>query len=251
MAKRFTDKTVLITGGSSGIGFATAARLRQEGARVVITGRDKEKLDRAAAKLGDEDQVFPVVSDAANVEDIDYLVSMIERHVGRLDVTFANAGTGLFKPFTEFSEADFDQHVATNFKGVFFTIQKVLPLMNRGGAIILNASWTYHRPMGSAALYSATKAAVANLARTLTTELADRQIRVNAISPGYINTPLFNEDQLPEEEAAWRRGEVPMGRFGRAEEVANVVAFLASDEASYVAGQDILIDGGLVTAKVE
>lgn len=249
--QRFNGKRILITGGSSGMGLATAELMVQEGAQVIITGRNQGKLEKAAQTIGAGDRIIPIVCDVSQVEEIDRLMAIIKEQVGSLDIIFANAGSGIFKSFAEFSEADFDQQVATNFKGTFFTVQKALPLINDGGAVVINASWTFHRPMGPAALYSATKAAIANLARTLTTELSNRRIRVNAVSPGYINTDQFNEAQLSEGEAAWRSKEVPLGRFGKANEVAQVVAFLASDEASYLAGQDILVDGGLARSKVE
>jgi NAD(P)-dependent dehydrogenase (short-subunit alcohol dehydrogenase family) len=172
----------------------------------------------------------------------------IGRRHGRLDVVFANAGVGVFKPTAGITERDFDYSVDVNFKGVFFTIQKALPLMTSGGAIVINASWTVHRGNGILSLYSATKAAVHNLARTLAADLAPHGIRVNSISPGYIDTPMYPEAALTDQEAAQVTSRVVAGRFGRSQEVAAAVAFLASDEASYINGQDLLIDGGLVNA---
>ncbi|WP_327092205.1 SDR family oxidoreductase [Nonomuraea sp. NBC_01738] len=243
---RFTGKTALITGGTSGMGLATAHRLVEEGAQVIVTGRTRGRVDQAAAALGPN--ALGVVADAADLGDLTALMAAIETRYGRLDILFANAGTGTFKPFAEITEADFDQSVAVNVKGVFFTIQKALPLLADGASIVINASWTLHRGNGILTLYSATKAAAHNLARTLAAELAPRGIRVNSVSPGYIDTPMYPAAALSEAEAAAITGRVVAGRFGRAEEVAAAVAFLSSAEASYVNGQDLVIDGGLVAA---
>lgn len=243
---RYTDKVALVTGGTSGMGRATARRLLSEGAQVVITGRDASRLDKAVADLGGRTHGF--VADVADLTALDDLVQDIRNQYGRLDVVFANAGVGIFKPSREITEEDFDRSVAVNFKGVFFTIQKTLPLIPDGGTIVVNASWTLHRGVAVLSVYSATKAAVHNLARTLAADLAPRGIRVNSISPGYIDTPMYPEADLPEEVAAATRNRVAARRFGRAEEVADAVAFLASAEASYINGQDLVIDGGLVGA---
>lgn len=241
---RYTGKIALITGGTSGMGAATARRLLDEGAQVVITGRDRSRLDAAVAELGEH--THGVVADAGDPTALDALMLEIGERYGRLDMVFANAGTGVFKPSREITEADFDHCVAVNFKGVFFTIQKALPFIPDGGAVVINASWTLHRGGDVLSLYSATKAAVHNLARTLAADLAPRRIRVNSISPGYIDTPMYPEAELPEAVAAANRGRVPAGRFGRPEEIAAAVAFLASTEASYINGQDLIVDGGLV-----
>jgi NAD(P)-dependent dehydrogenase (short-subunit alcohol dehydrogenase family) len=246
---RFEEKVILITGGTSGMGLAAAKRFLDEGAWVIITGRRQDKLDTIAHQLNKEDHLLPVQADATNLKALDLVFKRITETYGYLDVVFANAGIGTFKPVAEFSEEDFDHLVNVNFKGVFFTIQKALPLLRNGGAVIINASWTLYRGNGTNALYSATKAAVHNLARTIAEDVAARQIRVNSISPGYINTEQFNESSLPAGEASRRKHEVPLGRFGTPDEIARAVAFLASDDASYITGQDILIDGGLVTTR--
>ncbi|MFI6813461.1 SDR family NAD(P)-dependent oxidoreductase [Nonomuraea sp. NPDC050328] len=244
--ERFTNRTVLITGGTSGMGLATARRLLDEGAYVVITGRDEARLRRAAAELDAGPRLLTVRADAADLADLDRLMRRVETWRGGLDAVFANAGTGVFKLSSELTEADFDQASDVNFKGVYFTVQKALPLLKEGGAIVLNASWTIHRGLPVASVYSATKAAVHNLARTLGSELAPRGIRVNSVSPGYIDTEMYRGAN-PDPEADRRNAaEVPLGSIGHAAEVAAAVAFLASDDASYVTGQDLVVDGGLV-----
>ncbi|MEV1176492.1 glucose 1-dehydrogenase [Nonomuraea sp. NPDC049784] len=243
---RFTDKTVLITGGTSGMGLATAHRLITEGAHVIVTGRAQQRVDQATAALGP--RAFGVVADAADLRGLDVLMDTIKTRYGRLDVVFANAGVGTFVPFADITESDFDHAVDVNFKGVFFTIQKALPLIVDHGSIVINASWTLHRGNGILTLYSATKAAAHNLARTLAAELAPRGIRVNSISPGYIDTPMYPAAALSETETAAITGRIAAGRFGQPEEIATAVAFLASCEASYINGQDLVIDGGLVNA---
>ncbi|MFI0454111.1 SDR family NAD(P)-dependent oxidoreductase [Actinomadura sp. 6N118] len=245
---RFTGKIALITGGTSGMGLATAARLLAEDAQLIITGRDQTRLDAAVKELDAGDRVLAVRADAASLADLDTLMATVRERLGRLDVVFANAGVGTFKPSAEITEADFDETVAVNFKGVYFTVQKAVPLLSDGGAIVINASWTLYRGLPVASVYSATKAAVHNLARTLAADLAPRRIRVNSVSPGYIDTPMFRGAAPSEEEAAAYTAQVVAGRLGSSEDIAGAVAFLASAEASYINGQDLVIDGGLVTA---
>lgn len=239
--------TALITGGTSGMGLETARLLLRAGGRVAITGRDTERLAAARADLGGGDRVLGIAADAADSEALDTAIAEVAERFGRLDLLFANAGVAAFQPADEVTDAEFDRIVGINFKGVYFTIQKALPLLADGSAIIVNASWTLHRGMAGATLYSATKAAVHSLARTLAAELAPRRIRVNSVSPGYIATPMFH-DNVADDAHNDIRSAIPAARFGTAEDVAAAVVFLASPAASYINGQDLVIDGGLVGA---
>ncbi|MBF6214507.1 glucose 1-dehydrogenase [Nocardia puris] len=248
MGNRFDDKIALVTGATSGIGLATARRLHAEGAQVIVTGRDQRKLDATAEELGD--RVLAVRGDVADPADLDALTTAIRARFDRLDVLVANAGIGSFQPSAEVTEDEFDRVVGINFKGVFFTVQKALPLLPDHAAIVLNASWALHRGVQGAALYSATKAAVHNLARTLAAELAPRRIRVNSVSPGYIETPSYRENVSAAAKSA-AIAVVPAARLGTSEDVAATIAYLASPDAAYVNGQDILVDGGMITAVPE
>ncbi|GAB1514994.1 SDR family oxidoreductase [Actinophytocola sp. KF-1] len=231
---RFEGRTALVTGGTSGIGLATARRLRAEGAQVVVTGRSRVESSEFAAVRGD----------VTDMNDLDALAAAVRDRFGRLDVVFANAGVATFGALAEVAEAEYDRVMATNVKGVYFTMQKLAPLLAEDAAVVINASWTLHRGMAGGSLYSATKAAVHNLARTLAAELAP--VRVNTVSPGYITTPMFHAN-VPEADQPGVLSAIPLARFGTAEDVAGAVAFLASREASYITGQDLIIDGGLTT----
>ena len=244
---RFQDEVVVITGGSSGIGLATSQRFIEEGAQVVITGRNPERLDSAVARLGD--RATGIRGDVSNVEDLDHLFAQVRDRFGRVNVLFANAGFESWNPIEEVTPEDFDSLFATNVRGLFFTVQRALPLMSEGASVILNASINAHIGIPNLSTYSATKAAVRSLGRSLGAELAPRGIRVNVVSPGYIETPEALRDTSPEVAEALRKRFlplVPMGRTGRVEEIAAVVAFLASDDASYFCGADLVPDGGWI-----
>ncbi|PPJ07820.1 oxidoreductase [Nocardia nova] len=240
---RFDGKIALVTGGTSGMGLATARRLRDEGARVIVTGRDPGRLAATADELGPE--ALAIAGDTADLAAIDAVFETVRNGYGRLDVLFVNAGIGFFPPTDAVTEADFDRVIGVNLKGVFFTVQKAIPLLAPDAAVVINASWALHRGMPSGSLYSATKAAAHNLARTFAAELGAKGIRVNSVSPGYIDTPALRAE-LPEAVQSAVAGDIVAGRIGSAEDVAATVAFLASSEASYITGQDLLVDGGLV-----
>lgn len=235
-------RVVLVTGGSEGMGLASAKEFLESGDEVIITARDKARLDELRAKYPD---LHTYVSDAGNSQDRKSLMQSIKERFGRIDVLFSNVGIGLFKPLSDISEDEFDKVVNVNYKGTFFMIQEALKLMPENSRIVVNASWTYHRGLYSSSLYGSTKAAIAHLVKTLAIELAPRHININSVSPGYINTKQFNEEMLGEEGAKQRKAQVPLKRFGKPEEVAKMVHFLASNEADYITGQDLLIDGGL------
>jgi NAD(P)-dependent dehydrogenase (short-subunit alcohol dehydrogenase family) len=245
---KLEDKVAVITGGTTGIGFATARRFIDEGAQVVFTGRTQATLDAAQAELGE--RALGVRGDVAKLGDLDRLYATVKQRFGRVDTLFANAGVAPFAPADAVDEAAFDALFDVNVKGLFFTVTKALPLMSKGSTIVLNSSIANSMGMPATAVYSATKAAVRSLARTLCSELGPKGIRVNAVSPGPIETPIFGKLGLPKEAVEGFADSVtkrsPLARFGRPEEVANVVLFLASDESSYVAGADYVVDGGLL-----
>jgi NAD(P)-dependent dehydrogenase (short-subunit alcohol dehydrogenase family) len=245
--KRLEGKVAVVTGGNSGIGLASARRLHEEGARVVITGRDRRTLDAAASAIGAG--TVALQSDASKLEDIEQLFSAVESRVGKIDVLFANAGIAKFAPYSASPAALFDELFATNVKGVYFTLQKAIPHLNDGASVILNTSVAGSKGTENMGIYSATKAAVRSFARTAATELKERNIRVNAVAPGPIATPIFGRSGLTEEQIdgfkAGISARVPLGRIGRPEEIAGAVAFLASDDASYITGIELNVDGGM------
>jgi NAD(P)-dependent dehydrogenase (short-subunit alcohol dehydrogenase family) len=234
----------LITGGNSGIGLATARRFVDEGAYVFITGRREPELNAAVKEIGEN--VTGVQGDVANLGDLDRLFAQIKRETGKLDVVFANAGITTMTPFGNITEDDYDSLFNANVKGLLFTVQKALPLMPDGGSIILNASIVASKGFRDWSVYSATKAAVRSFARTWTTDLKDRRIRVNALSPGYIDTPPWRSLTVAEMRAnIMSSGTVPLGRFGTADEIAKVAVFLAADDSSYITGTEVFVDGGV------
>jgi NAD(P)-dependent dehydrogenase (short-subunit alcohol dehydrogenase family) len=245
----FKNKVAVVTGGTSGMGLATVRSLVASGASVVFTGRDRHKLNGIVEELSSLGHIMGMEADATDLNAIDKLIGEIKSQFGRVDILFANAGIGRFKPFLETDEFDYNAVLDANLKGAFFIIQKCVPLMPPGSSIIINASWTPHRALPQSAIYTASKAAVAALAKALAAELAEQGIRVNAISPGFINTGQFNENQLPAREAISYKQAIPLKRFGEPREIAEVACFLASEGASFVNGQDIVIDGGMVVTQ--
>jgi NAD(P)-dependent dehydrogenase (short-subunit alcohol dehydrogenase family) len=240
-------KVAVITGGNSGIGLATAQRLAAEGAYVFITGRRQSELDAAVKLIGKN--VTAVQGDVSNLADLDRLYATVKQQKGRIDILFANAGGGEFAPLGSITEAHYDKTFNINVKGVLFTVQKALPLLVDGGAIVLNASIVSSKGMPAFSVYSATKAALRSFARTWTVDLKDRKIRVNAVSPGPIETPgvdglAKNPGDLAQIKANLASA-VPMGRMGTADEIAKVVSFLASDDASFITGIELFVDGGM------
>ena len=247
---KLEGKIALVTGGTSGIGLATAKRFVAEGAHVFITGRRQTELDAAVKEIGKN--VTGVQSDASKLADLDRLFATIEQEQGHLDVLFANAGGGELVPLGTISEEHFDKTFNTNVKGVLFTVQKALPLLPLGASIILNASTASVTGNAAFSVYSATKAAVRSFARSWTLDLKERKIRVNAISPGVIPTPAYNHIGLSDEQVqevqefvSSQVSTIPLGRVGTPDEIAKAVVFLASDDSSYVNGIELFVDGGM------
>ena len=245
---KFEGKIVIVTGGSSGIGLATAERFVDEGAHVVITGRREKELKEAAAFI--KTNVTTVVGDVSRLDDLDRLFAVVKEKHGYIDILFANAGAGTVAPLAVATEAQYDQTFDVNVKGMFFTVQKALPLFKDGGSIILNSSVSNVMGLPMFTAYAASKAAVRSFARGWAMELKDRKIRVNCMSPGAIDTPaLATTTGLTAEQAeqavAQFTTQIPMGRRGTPEEIAAAVTFLASDESSYITGVDLAVDGGM------
>ncbi|KQS67377.1 oxidoreductase [Methylobacterium sp. Leaf361] len=248
MTGRFQDKVVVVTGGTSGIGLATAQAFVAEGASVFITGRRQEALDAAVKRIGG--RITGVRGDMANLADIDRLYDAVQQKHAQIDVVFANAGGGSFAPLGAITEAHYQSIFDTNVKGVLFTVQKALPLLRDGAAIVLTGSTTGSSGTPAFSVYSATKAAVRNFARNWILDLKDRRIRVNTISPGVTETAGLDELFGGGDQAAatkdYLAGQIPAGRVGRPEEIAQAVLFLASDAASFVNGVELFADGGQV-----
>lgn len=237
-------KVAVITGGNSGIGYASAEKLKAKGAKVVITGRSVDKVRTAASELG----VKGIVADVNDLSAIDDLVSHVKSEFGKVDILFVNAGIYDPAPIGEITEAMFDHQMGTNFKGALFTVEKFIPLLNDGASVINLSSIFANSGMANTAVYAASKAAMNSYTRTAATELAPRKIRVNAINPGPIFTPIYGKIGLPEADlndlAGAIENRIPLKRFGQPEDIANLVAFLASDEASFITGSEYNIDGG-------
>ncbi len=247
MTGKLKDKVALITGGSSGIGLATARRFCEEGAYVFITGRRQQQLDEAVRLLGD--CASAIRADVSDMGDLNCLVEEIRARKGRLDVLFANAGGGSLAPLGEITEDHFDRIFDVNVRGLLFSVQKALPLMPRGGTIVLNASTAGSKGMPAFSVYSASKAAVRNLARSWALDLRDRGIRVNVVSPGVVPTAAYELLGLTHAQieafVQMQLASIPLGRVGTVEEVAHAVAFLASEDSAFVNGVELFVDGGM------
>jgi len=248
--KILANKVAVITGGNSGIGYATAKEFVDKGAQVIITGRNKDSVAKAAQELG----VTGIVSDQSHLGQIDDLVAQVKVQFGKVDILFLNAGVANFSPVETATEAHFDGIMNANVKGVYFTVQKFIPILNDGAAIVFNTSINAVLGMPDSGVYSASKAAIISLNRVLARELASRKIRVNAVSPGPVATPLYDKLGLTEAEVngfGTVLGErILLKRFARSEEIANVVRFLASDDASFITGTELTVDGGLTVNAV-
>ncbi len=244
---KLESKVAVITGGNSGIGLATAKEFKEQGAQVIITGRDQQTLEAAKREIGGN--VMAVRSDTSSLAEIDKLFAAVKEKFGHIDVLFVNAGIGKFAPVDDVTEEFFDSIMDINFKGAYFTIQKALPLLNENASIILNSSIIANIGMPNTSVYAASKAALITLARTLSAELVSRGIRVNAVSPGPVATPILGRMGMPpeilEETAKNIEAQVPMKRFGRPEEIAKTVLFLASEDSSFLLGTEIIADGGM------
>lgn len=243
---RLKGKTAVITGGNSGIGYATAALFLKEGARVIITGRRNDAVREAVEKLGKG--AYGIVSDAGNMADVRKLPEDIKEISSTVDVLFANAGVGHFAPFIDTTEELFDSNLNVNFKGVFFTVQGILPLLTESASIILNSTILVHAGLETSSAYSASKGAVLSLGKTLSIELAARNIRVNCISPGPINTPIYGKmgmtDDALQQFAAGVQAKIPLKKSGESNDVAKLALFLASEESSFMTGTEVPVDGG-------
>ncbi len=243
--QNLNGKTAIVTGGNSGIGYATAARLKAQGAKVAITGRSREKVDKAAQELG----VRGFETDVLFLDRIDQLVRDVEDQMGKVDILFVNAGVFLPTPIGSLTEEVFDQEMGINFKGAVFTIEKFLPILKDGASIINLSSINAYTGMANTSIYAASKAALNSYMRTASTELAPKNIRINSVNPGPVSTPIFGKTGMPQEMldgfAEAMQARVPMKRFGEPEEIAKLVGFLASDDALFITGSEYNIDGGM------
>jgi NAD(P)-dependent dehydrogenase (short-subunit alcohol dehydrogenase family) len=247
MSMKLSGRVALVTGGSSGLGLATAKRFLAEGARVIVTGRHQAELDAAVKELGDN--ALGIRGDVSHLPDLDELFATIRERFGRLDVVFANAGGGGFVPLGDVTEEHFDKYVGINIKGTLFTVQKALPLMVAGGSIVLNGSMVSIKGLPGFSVYAATKAAIRSFARTWAVELRGRGIRVNVVSPGTVVTPAYkselgmNDEEIEAFEAQ-AASTTPLARSGTPDEIGKAVVFLACDDSSYVTGVELFVDGG-------
>ena len=245
---KLSGKIALVTGGNSGIGLATAKRFVEEGAFVYITGRRQANLDEAVKEIGSN--VTGIQGDVSNLGDLDRVFDGIKREKGRLDILFANAGSGSLASLGAYTEEHFDNTFDVNVKGLVFTVQKALPLLPDGAAVVLNASIVSQKGFAGTGVYNATKAAVRSFARTWTSELKERKIRVNVVSPGPIDTPgianLAADPEMAKQFKAQMVAGVPLGRMGSPDEIAKAVVFLASEDSSFVAGIELFVDGGMI-----
>ncbi|SNR33991.1 SDR family oxidoreductase [Flavobacterium sp. ov086] len=248
--KNLENKVAIVTGGNSGIGYAAAAELTAKGAKVIVTGRNKEALAKAETELN----VTGIVADQSDLKSIDNLVDQVRAKFGKIDIVFLNAGIASFAPIDSASEEHYDSIMNVNVKGAFFTVQKLLPILNDGGSIIFNTSVNAHLGMPNSSVYASSKAAVLSLNKVFAVELAARKIRVNAVSPGPVETPIYGKLGLEKEEVegfgALLGEKILLKRFAQASEIAKTVGFLASDDASFITGSEIVVDGGLTVNAV-
>lgn len=247
--KKLANKTAVITGGNSGIGFATAQEFIAQGAKVIITGRNQKAIDEAVAQLGEN--ASGVVADSNSMQQIKELGNKVKAIAPNIDIIFINAGMGKFNSVDQMTEEMFDEIMDINFKGAYFSLQQLLPLVNEGGSVIFNTSINAHIGMAGASVYAASKAALLSLTKNLAVELLPRKIRVNSVSPGPVGTPFHSTDKLGlTQEQLQQMGEaiveqVPIGRFGTMEELAKVVTFFASDDSTFLLGSELIADGGM------
>lgn len=244
---KLQDKVAVITGGNSGIGLATARLFAKEGAKVVVFGRNKEKVDFAVSELGPE--ALGISGDVSNLSDLDYLFSKVKEKYGQIDILIANAGVALVAPLEYADENQFETQVNTNFKGTFFTVQKALPLINDGSTIVFNTSIVNVKGFPGMSIYAATKAAIRSLTRSFAAELAPRKIRVNSVSPGPIDTDILYKSGMTDEQVVGTKAQftemVPLKRMGESHEIAASILFFASSESSFITGTELAVDGGV------